>query len=203
MPNAPLILISHRNGESHWAHRDLALRLAREGFRVVLADYPGDKRYKENRGSFIDSMLARPDEFRAILDFLEVDAAAIIGHSLGANTLLGLAGGISPLAHATGIKDPRIRCLIFLTPTLTWFRGPEALAQVRTPILMITADLDEYHTHANGEIFRKGLPASTTFEHHMVPYAGNSSFESSDFADRITAFLRRHIFFPLASSAKS
>ena len=219
-PGAPLVLISHRVEASPWEHRDLAINLARCGYRVALAEYPAAREFKEKRIAYIPSLLARPGEIQIILDLLESNSVVLLGHSVGATPLLSLVGGFYPPGNATGHADPRVRALVLLVPSTSWYQKPGALARVRIPMLMITAEHDAHIPPATWELLQRELPPSTPFQHYMVPGANHGSLQSPDpepatthgfdraafqpiLAGRIDSFLRPYIFFPFASSAKS
>ena len=194
----PLVLVSHGTGGSHLAYRDLAAHLARAGFVVALVEHPGNSRNDNSRADTDANLAARPRHLRRAADHLYADAAlgphlaadavAIVGHSMGGYTALAAAGG-RPTAFAREMADgrarevpvapdDRVRALVLLAPATPWFMAPGALADVRVPILMLTAEHDPHTPEGHAEIVRRGLPPDTPLEHRVVPNAGHFSFLS-------------------------
>ena len=99
----PVVVLSHGNGCTPWAYRDLAKHLATSGFVVVLPEHIGNSR---NDNSLEKTAANLENRLRHIS--LAIDAAfaesslgarirragvAVIGHSIGACTALAVAGG--------------------------------------------------------------------------------------------------------------
>jgi predicted dienelactone hydrolase len=110
-PRFPVILLSHGSGGSPLGHRDLATRLARDGFIVVAPTQIGDSAgHTEGRDSG-RSLLDRPRQAVRALDTAladprfadHADSARIgmVGFSAGAYTTLVLAGARPDFARAT------------------------------------------------------------------------------------------------------
>lgn len=194
----PLVLVSHGSGGSHLAYRDLAAHLARAGFVVALVEHPGNSR---NDNGLVDTdanLAARPRHLRLVADHLTADpmigphlvadAVAVVGHSMGGYTALAAAGG-RPTAFARETADgrareipvppdDRVRALVLLAPAAAWYLAPDALRDVRVPILMLTAEHDPHTPAGHAEIVRRGLPPDTPLEHRVVANAGHFSFLS-------------------------
>ncbi len=192
----PLVLVSHGSGGSHLAYRELAAHLARVGFVVALVEHPGNSRNDNSRVDTEANLAARPRHLRLVADHLTADpavgphlvadAVAIVGHSMGGYTALAAAGGrptAFPRETADGAsrevpvpRDPRVRALVLLAPATPWFLAPGALAEVRVPILMLTAEHDPHTPEGHAVIVRRGLPPDTPLTHRVVPNAGHFSF---------------------------
>ena len=163
----PVVIYSHglggsRDGGDVWGHA-----WAAAGFLVVHLQHVGsdidavrsvassfqDRAALRKLGSS-DQLLARLQDVVFALDeiarrksidkawrFVREGAVGMAGHSFGAHTTLG-AGGQSYPGHP-GIKEPRIRALMALSPTLP-VRGDasQAYADVKLPTLCITGTLD-------------------------------------------------------------
>jgi predicted dienelactone hydrolase len=193
-----IVLISHGTGGTPWTHRDLAARLARDGFVVVLVEHPGNSRSGDSLAGTAVNLENRPRHLRLALDALLASeafaphvargSAAVIGHSLGGYTGLAAAGGQpSCFAHETPdgqprrlavARDPRIRALVLLAPATPWLMGEGALAQVDVPILMRTGEHDVHGSPFHAEIVLRGVPDRARVDHRVIANAGHFSFQS-------------------------
>jgi predicted dienelactone hydrolase len=194
----PLVVVSHGTGGSHLAYRTLAAHLARRGFVVALVEHPGNNRNDDSLAHTAVNLAQRPRHLRVAIDRLHADpeigprlpsdAVAIVGHSMGGYTALAVAGG-RPMAfprespdgraHPVPVTpDPRVRALVLLAPATPWFMPPDALAGVRVPILMLTAEHDPHTPSWHAEIVMGGVPDRARVEHRVVPNAGHFSFLS-------------------------
>ena len=109
-PRFPVILLSHGSGGTPLAHRDLATRLARDGFIVVAPTQIGDSVGRTEGREAGRSLLDRPRQAVRALDTAladprfasHADAARIgmIGFSAGGYTTLVLAGARPDFARA-------------------------------------------------------------------------------------------------------
>src|SRR5260221_5117357 len=109
-PRFPVILLSHGSGGTPLAHRDLATRLARDGFIVVAPTQIGDSVGRTEGREAGRSLLDRPRQAVRALDTAladprfasHADAARIgmIGFSAGGYTTLVLAGAPPDFARA-------------------------------------------------------------------------------------------------------
>jgi predicted dienelactone hydrolase len=193
----PLVAVSHGSHGTPWAHRGLAALLARSGFAVVLVEHPGDSRADHSLAGTPANLANRPRHLRLAIDAVLADGVigpwvvpevTVVGHSAGGYTALALAGGrpISlPHESADGVarevpveRDPRVRALVLLAPALPWFMGPGALADVRAPLLVRTAELDELAPPAFVEGVLRGLSAGVAIDLQVVAGAGHFAFQS-------------------------
>ena len=200
----PLVVVSHGNGGSHLVYRTLASHLARNGFIVAMPEHPLNNRNNNALSGTAANLKNRPRHIRLVIDrltgdsafapSLRPDAVAIVGHSLGGYTALAIAGGRpSAFAHETPERQPgeidvtqdnRVKALVLLAPAAAWFMRPGALSDVRVPVLMLTAEKDQYTPEGHAEIIKRGLPGTTPIEHRIVANAGHFSF-LSPFPDAI------------------
>ncbi len=201
----PLALISHGSGGSNLAYHTLATHLARNGFVVCLPEHPFNNRTDNRLEGTPESFTNRLRHIGLALDqmfsagpskqFLRPGTAAVIGHSIGANAALVLAGG-RPIPQAEYqakfgpfpmsresrdiplTQDRRIRAAVLLAPAPGWFTGAESLTEVHADVLMLYAEKDEYCPRAHAEAFRNGLGKNSRIHCRMVPNAGHFSFLS-------------------------
>jgi predicted dienelactone hydrolase len=193
----PVVVISHGNTGSPWAHRDLAARLAAAGFVVLLPEHIGNSRSDSSLTNTVANLINRPRHLHLALDAAWNDphlgprlapGAAVIGHSIGAYTALAAAGGLStgfPAESPDGqavpipaVADSRIQALVLLAPAAGWFREPGSLAKVDLPILLFTGDRDVVTPAFHADIVVKSVPDSQKVKHRIVPNAGHFSFQS-------------------------
>jgi predicted dienelactone hydrolase len=195
----PLVVISHGNGGTPWAYRDLAKHLALSGFFVALPEHPGNSRHDNSLAGTADNLANRPRQISLCIDAILSTApalknhvastgVAVIGHSIGGYTALAAAGGkpwAGPhetrdgKAHPVPVTpDSRIRSLVLLTPATFWFI-PGSLNEVRVPILMRTGERDEITpaSQAAATVI-SGVPDPSRVEHKVIPGAGHFSVMS-------------------------
>ena len=164
----PLVIISHGSGGSNLAYHTLGSYLAKNGFIVCLPEHsfnnPNDNHLEGTNENFtnrlrhismaIDQMFSA-DQFK---QNLQSNNVAIIGHSIGANTALVLAGGrpisyseyqtkFGPTIHMGQesqkihlATDGRIKAIVLFALTPGWFTGEESLKDVDVPVLMLNAE---------------------------------------------------------------
>ena len=199
----PLVLVSHGSGSSGLLLRTLALFLAQRGFVIGLPEHPGNHRNGNERAQSLENLKQRPKHLRSCLDYLfgtspwqdhlHPDRAGVIGHSLGGYTGLALAGGTPhnrheiqhfPALKITGSEpieveaDPRVKALVLLAPAAGWFMAPEALAQVRLPVLLVTGAEDTQAPSFHAQIVKDGVAGRCPLTHKVVEKAGHYSFLS-------------------------
>jgi predicted dienelactone hydrolase len=123
-PRFPVVLLSHGSGGSPLGHRDLATRLARDGFIVVAPTQIGDSAGRTEGRAAGRSLLDRPRQARAALDTAladprfvsHVDPARLgmVGFSAGGYTTLVLAGArpdfVLAMAYCADHREDRGSC---------------------------------------------------------------------------------------------
>jgi predicted dienelactone hydrolase len=137
----PLILISHGNGGTPWAYRDLAKHLARSGYVVALPEHIGNSRSENSLEKTAANLENRPRHLSLTIDAAFADPiigphllkerVGIIGNSIGAYTALAVAGGRpraspheTPDQHPRPVNvqpDSRVGALVLLMPATFWF----------------------------------------------------------------------------------
>ncbi|MBO2011455.1 alpha/beta hydrolase family protein [Hymenobacter negativus] len=194
----PLVVISHGRGSSPFVYRTLAHYLARQGFVVGLPEHPGNNRRDNTWEGTTQNLVARPSHLRLAIQqlfknqlfarVLKPDGIGVIGHSMGGYTALALAGG-TPTAfpHETVdgqeqliavVADTRIKALVLLAPATVWFRAQGALHGVDVPMLLLTAEKDEYTPFFHSQIVLEGVADKHKIEHRIIENAGHYSFLS-------------------------
>jgi len=193
----PLVVLSHGNGGTPWAYRDLAKHLARSGFVVALPEHPGNSRSDNRLAGTAANLANRPRHLSLTLDAVLADpvlqphlaptAVAAIGHSIGSYTALAQAGG-KPWAaphetpdgqpHPVSVTpDPRLRALVLLTPAAFWF-PPDNLREVRVPILLRSSEKDAITPPSHAEAIHRGVADPSLVDHKVLPGAGHFSVMS-------------------------
>ena len=194
----PLVLISHGTGGSPLVYRTLAHFLARQGFVVGLPQHHGNHRDDNTWQGTPRNLEARPRHLRLAIDFLFAapwlaaslmpDTVGLIGHSLGGYTALALAGGRPtalphepanelPLSIPT-TSDDRVRALVLLAPATPWYQAAGALREVRIPVLLLTAERDEFTPDFHAQIVLNGVADRRQVTHRVIKNAGHYSFLS-------------------------
>jgi predicted dienelactone hydrolase len=186
------VLISHGSGGTPLVYRTLAHFLARHGFIVAIPEHPFNNKDDNSLETSIDNLFYRPRHLQLSLnwlnekfDVIHPDRAAVIGHSMGGYSALAIAGGHPSTLHQTINRtlavthDPRIKATILLAPATVWYHKPDALADVRSPILMFFGEMDEYTPpKPHARIVLENLPKTTPIQSHLIPNAGHFSFLS-------------------------
>jgi fermentation-respiration switch protein FrsA (DUF1100 family) len=105
--------------------------------------------------------------------------AAGVGHSIGATLLLALAGARAWTRAGQPVPvepDPRLDRLALLAPATDFFRPPQALDAVRTPILAFTGTRDEITPPRQALLLQEALAGRAPVEVREVEGAGHFSF---------------------------
>ena len=103
--------------------------------------------------------------------------AAGVGHSIGATTLLALAGGqiwLGPGRPLAVVPDARLDRLVLLAPATGFFQAPGALDAVRAPILAWTGTRDALTPPAQAELLKRELGARVDLR--VIEGAGHFTF---------------------------
>jgi hypothetical protein len=102
-----------------------------------------------------------------------------IGHSIGAATLLALAGGnmwLAPTRPLPIANDVRLTRLALLAPATGFFRGPGGLDDVRVPIAAWVGNLDTMTPPVHAAFVRDVLGERAPVDVHVVEGAGHFTF---------------------------
>ena len=195
----PLVVLSHGNGGTLWAYRDLAALLARNGFVVAMPEHLGNSRTDNSLAGTAANLANRPRQLCLAIDAALADpllgahlaperGVGLIGHSIGGYSALATAGGQpwtgpqesggQPPRQVAVAHDARIRALVLLAPATPWFMPAGALAQVHAPILMFSGSQDSITPSWHADIVKRGVADPSTVEHQMVEGAGHFSFMS-------------------------
>jgi pimeloyl-ACP methyl ester carboxylesterase len=159
------------------------MHLARAGFLVVLVEHPGDSRRDGRLAGTAEILAHRPRHIRAVLDALQAERAAIIGHSMGGYTALAVIGG-KPMAlpnqTSDGVArpvdvehDPRVKCAVLLAPAIPWFVAPGALDDVRVPVMVRVGEQD---TDAPPFFIEPIVKRVKQLDYAVVPGAGHFAY---------------------------
>ncbi len=194
----PLVLISHGSGGGNLLYRTLAHYLAHNGFIVGMPEHPFNNFNNNTLEGTIENLESRPRHINIVIDWffesenfskvIKPDSISIIGHSTGGCTALSVAGGIpTSLPNESLDGKPKqinvahkrkINSLVLLAPGTVWFKEKGALGGVDIPILMITAEKDQFIQPFQAQIVLDGVADSSKVEHRIVENAGHFSFLS-------------------------
>lgn len=188
----PLIVLSHGNGGTPWAYRDLAKHLAQSGYIVALPEHAGNTRNDNSLEKTASNLENRPRHVSLTIDAAFADPrvgphllkqrVGVIGHSIGAYTALAVAGG-KPWAapHETPDQqprpvnvqpDPRVSALVLFMPATFWFVAG-SLKEVNVPILIRTGSRDVITPTSHAETVIHGVADSSLVQHNVIPGAGH------------------------------
>lgn len=193
----PVVVLSHGNGGTPWAYRDLAKHLATSGFVVVMPEHIGNSRNDNSLEKTSANLENRPRHISLAIDavfgastigpHIRRTGVGVIGHSVGAYTALAVAGG-KPWAapHETsdrqarpvGVKaDDRVRALVLLMPATFWFLA-DGLKDVSIPILIRSGSRDEITPSSHAERIKDGVANASLVQHEVIEGAGHFSIMS-------------------------
>lgn len=106
--------------------------------------------------------------------------AAAVGHSIGAATLIALAGAqmwLGPGRRVNNIvSDSRLTRLALLAPPSGFFQAPGAIDSVRVPILAWVGSADDITPPAQTEWLAHAMRDSQTVDVRVTDGAGHFSF---------------------------
>jgi alpha-beta hydrolase superfamily lysophospholipase len=172
-----IVLFGVGGGGDPRRHAPLLDNLARAGLTVVA---PHFARLAGPRATS-EEVILRARRLRAALATVERPDLSVvgIGHSIGAATLLGLAGArmwrdaSGPLPIG---PEPRLVRLALLAPPTGFFGAPGALAAVGVPLLVIAGSDDTVTPPAESEFLHRALAGQVAVELHVAQGAGHFSF---------------------------
>ncbi len=185
----PVVIISHGGGGSHLLYRSLAAYLAKEGYLVAMPEHPGNNRNNNALDGTIENVENRPRHIQLVIDAVCADAqfkdrvqstnAAIIGHSLGGYTALAVAGGkpcagLGQMVEVT--PDDRVKSLVLMAPATNWYVLNDSLKDVRTPILLLSAEHDPITPRWQAQLVLDLIPNRAQVTFKVIENAGHFSF---------------------------
>ena len=202
----PLVIISHGSGGSPLLYRTINTNLAENGFIVAMVEHYGNNKMNNELEGKNENFTNRLRHISLTIDFmfsseqfkehLQPNNVAMIGHSIGANTALVLAGGIPISYEDYQAKfgepnhmeqetqemqlntDSRIKSIVLLALTPGWFTGDESLKNVNIPVLVLNAEKDDYIPNSQTEQFFEKLKTNSYFSYQTIKNAGHFSFLS-------------------------
>lgn len=212
----PLVLISHGSGGGNLLYRTLAHDLACNGFIVGMPEHPFNNFNDNTLEGTVENLASRPRHINIAIDWffasenfsrvIAPNAISIIGHSTGGCTALSVAGGRpTSLPHESLDGKPKqinvthsrkINSLVLLAPGTNWFKEKGSLSGVDIPILMITAEKDQFVQPDQAQIVLDGVADRKKVAYTIVENAGHFSF-LSPFPD----FMITPEFFPAQDPA--
>ncbi|WPH17286.1 alpha/beta hydrolase family protein [Variovorax paradoxus] len=112
--------------------------------------------------------------------FVEPSARAIgVGHSIGAATLVAMAGGqmwLGPGRCVSIVQDSRLARLALLAPPTGFFQAPAALDAVRIPVLAWVGSADSITPPAQAEWLARAMHDWNVVDFRITEGAGHFSF---------------------------
>ncbi len=193
----PLVVISHGTGSSPLVWRDLARHLSAQNLAVACIEHPHNNRTQNDRADTLQNLLDRPQHIIKVITelksfpWIDSDQTHLVGHSLGAFSILVAAGAKGHTKHqikydtkttiseSTELKldsTPEIQSLVLLNPATTWFLTEGSLADIKASILMMTGTKDNFTPRFHGEIVEREFKEKLRWIE--VENAGHFSFMS-------------------------
>ena len=102
-----------------------------------------------------------------------------IGHSIGAATLIALAGGqmwLGPGRRVNILADTRLNRIALLAPPTGFFQAPGALDEVKVPISIWVGSEDDITPPSQSEWLAQEMHDSQTVDIHVIDGSGHFSF---------------------------
>lgn len=175
--NAPVILFAVGAGGLPARYATLLETFINAGYTIIA---PHFERLVAHRPSEEELTLRARRLSLALATFSTPDASIVgVGHSIGASTLLALAGAQMWLGIGQRIRitpNPRLSGLALLAPPTGFFQAPQALDAVSIPILIWVGAEDQITPTDQSEWLAKSLPESQLVELHVTDGAGHFSF---------------------------
>ena len=175
--NSPAVLFAVGSGGQPERHATLLETLVESGCTVIAphferlsSPFPGEA-----------EITLRARRLSLALDsFLQPGAtAAGVGHSIGATTLVALAGGqmwLGPGQRVNIARDSRLTRLALLAPPTGFFQAPGALNAVRVPILAWVGSRDDITPPAQIEWLMQAMRDWQAVDVRITEGAGHFSF---------------------------
>lgn len=196
---SPVVLFAVGSGGQPPRHSSLLESLAKSGFTVVA---PHFERLTSPIPSETDLILRARRLSLALDAFVQPGATvAGVGHSIGAATLIALAGAqmwLGPGLRVNIAQDRRLARLALLAPPTGFFQAPGALDAVRVPILAWVGSEDSITPPVQTEWLAHAMCDWQTVDVRITEGAGHFSFmdqpppHTSEPLPNKQAFLRKH-----------
>lgn len=176
-PNAPTLLFAAGRGGSPDRHRTLLHSFHAAGFNVIAPHFEMLPDPVPTRAE----LLERLDQLCVAADQLAVPTTRLfgIGHSIGASLLLNLAGATAYTIKREAIEYPfsfRFTHLALLAPAIDFFRGPNALDALSTPLTVVGGSEDNIIPPNAIQLFADLCPPQLEVSVHMEEGAHHFSF---------------------------
>ena len=174
---SPVVLFAVGAGGKPERHATLLDTLAKSGCTVVA---PHFERLTSPVPSEADLTLRARRLSLALDAFVQPGTTAVgVGHSIGAATLVALAGAqmwLGPGRRVNIAPDGRLTRLALLAPPTGFFQAPEALDAVRVPILAWAGSEDGITPPAQTEWLAHAMSGWQTVDVRVTAGAGHFSF---------------------------
>ena len=174
---SPVVLFAVGAGGKPERHATLLDALAKSGCTVVA---PHFERLASPVPSEVDLTLRARRLSLALDAFVQPGTTPVgVGHSIGAATLVALAGAqmwLGPGRRVNIAPDGRLTRLALLAPPTGFFQAPEALDAVRVPILAWAGSEDGITPPAQTEWLAHAMSGWQTVDVRVTAGAGHFSF---------------------------
>ncbi len=175
--SGPVVLFAVGAGGNPERHVTLLDALAESGCTVIA---PHFSRLASPRPTESELTL-RARRLCLALDVFDQSGATVsgVGHSIGAATLIALAGGqmwLEPGQRVHISADVRLSRLALLAPPTGFFQAPEALDSVRVPILTWVGSEDDITPPSQIKWLAQAMPDSQNLDVRVTDGAGHFSF---------------------------
>ncbi len=173
----PVVLFAVGAGGNPERHVTLLDTLTESGCMVIAPHFP---RLASPRPTEAELTL-RARRLCLALDVFGQSGATVsgVGHSIGAATLVTLAGGqmwMGPGQRVAISADVRVSRLALLAPPTGFFQAPGALDSVRIPILMWVGSEDNITPPSQVKWLAQAVPDSQSLDVRIADGAGHFSF---------------------------
>lgn len=175
--NSPVVLFAVGSGGQPQRHSTLLDTLAEYGCTIVA---PHFKRLASPIPTQDELTLRARRLSLALNAYIQPGATAVgVGHSIGATTLIALAGGelwLGPGRRVNIAPDSRLTHLALLAPPTAFFQAPGALDAVRVPILTWVGSTDNITPPAQTKWLADAMVNWQTVDVRVTQGAGHYSF---------------------------
>lgn len=175
--NSPVVLFAVGSGGLPERHSTLIGELVRSGYTVIaphferlVSPYPKE-----------EELTLRARRLSLALDAFSQAAETVVGvgHSIGAATLIALAGAqmsLGPGRQVNITREKRLLRLALLAPPTGFFQAPGALDAVKVPILVWVGSEDNITPPSQSEWLAQAMSSSQKTDLRITNGAGHFSF---------------------------